>query len=212
MIITYHNIQFFRVQLGDTVIAFNPISKESKFKGGRFGADIVLITSNSSDFNGVENISSKNKEPFIISGPGEYEIQGIFIKGASSTTQYEGKKKINTVYSLTLEGMNLVFLGALESTELNDRVKNILGEVDVLFLPIGNEGTLNSADANKIAAKLGAKIIIPMHYGEVGEKDALNKFLKESGSEKIKPIEKLTLKKKDLGVDGAGEIIILKSS
>jgi len=211
MIITYHNIQFFKIQLGDTVIAFNPISKDSKFKGSRFGADITLITSNSKDFNGAESVSSKNKEPFVVSGPGEYEVQGVMIRGAASGSQYKGKTRVNTVYSLSLEGINIGFLGSIESPDLSDEAKKILGEVDVLFVPIGGEGTLSPADANKVATKLGAKIIIPMHYGEVGEKDALDKFLKESGFEKLKPVEKLTIKKKD--VDSAeGEVIVLSAN
>jgi hypothetical protein len=72
----------------------------------------------------------------------------------------------------------------------------------------GGEGVLNADLAYKLVVKLEPKIIIPMHYGEVGEKDALKKFLKEAG-EDIKPIEKLTLKKKDLeGKEGSeGQVI-----
>ena len=48
-----------------------------------------------------------------------------------------------------------------------------------------------------------------MHYGQIGNKDALKLFLKEAG-EDVKPIEKLTVKKKDL--EGKeGEIIVLES-
>ncbi|AKM84274.1 TPA: hypothetical protein DCZ46_02915 [Candidatus Campbellbacteria bacterium] len=210
MIITYHNIEFFKVQFGDIVIAFNPISKDSKFKGPRFGADIAIITANSVDLNGVESVSSKNKEPFVISGPGEYEIKGIFIRGVFYNTQYKGKSRINTVYSLTLDGIKIGFLGALDSIELGENAKSVLGDVEVLFTPIGGDGVLNASDAHKLATKLGAKIIIPMHYGDVGEKDALKKFLKEGGEENVKPVDKLTIKKKDLeGRDG--EIIVLNS-
>ena len=211
MIITYHNIQFFKVQQGDTVIAFNPISKKSNFKGSRFGADLALVTSNSVDFNGIENVTSKNKDLFVVDGPGEYEVQGVFIKGAVSGSKYKDKERVNTVYSLVLDGIKLGFLGALGSIELDEQAKAILGEIDILFVPIGNEGTLNPADANKLATKLGAKIIIPMHYGDVGEKDALKTFLKESGSEDVKPVEKLTIKKKDVA-DKQGEVVVLKSS
>ena len=211
MIITYHNIEFFKVQQGDLVLAFNPISKESKFKGPRFGADIVLVTANSVDLNGIDNASSKNKEPFVISGPGEYEIGGIFIKGFFYKTQYKGKDRVNTVYVVTVDGITLGFLGALDSLELNDTSKAMLADVDVLFVPIGGEGVLGASDANKLATKLGAKIIIPMHYGDVGEKDALKKFLKEGGEDDLKPIDKLTLKKKDL--EGKeGDVVVLDSS
>lgn len=208
MIITYHNIEFFKLQLGDTVIAINPISKDSKFKGSRFGADIVLVTANSSDFNGIEVVSSKSKEPLVVNSPGEYEVQGVFIKGFFSETQYKEKKRINTIYTLNFDGMNIGFLGALESKDLDDKTKLELVDMDILFVPIGGEGVLNASDARSLANKLGAKTVIPMHYGEVGEKDALKKFLKEGGSEDTKPLDKLTIKKKDIE-DEVGNIIVL---
>ncbi len=57
MIITNLGIESFKVQFGDTTIAFNPISKESKFKSTRFFADIALVSLNHPDMNGSENLS-----------------------------------------------------------------------------------------------------------------------------------------------------------
>jgi hypothetical protein len=56
MIITYQGVEFFKVQFGNTTIAFNPISKDSKFKPTRFFADIALVSLNDKDMNGVENL------------------------------------------------------------------------------------------------------------------------------------------------------------
>ncbi len=209
MIITYHNIQFFKLQFGDTVVAFNPISKKSKHKFSRFGSDIALITTNDEDFNGIDNVTSKNRQPFIIEGSGEYEVKQVFIKGALSKTKYKGEERLNTIYSLTLDGMKIGFLGCLESNGLDEKVKSILDNIDILFVPIGGDGVLDASESHKIANKLGAKIIIPMHYGDVGEKDSLKKFLKEGGEEKLKSTDKLTIKKKDL-VDKQGEMVVLK--
>ena len=104
--------------------------------------------------------------------------------------------------------MNICFLGALSDTNLSKEVKEELGDVDILFLPIGGDGVLDAAKAEKLSVEIEPKIIIPMHYGEVGTKDALKKYLKEAGDENVKPIEKLTLKKKDL--EGKeGETIVL---
>ena len=90
MIITYYGGEFFKVQFGDTTLAFNPISKDSKLKSSRFGADIVLSTTYHSDFNGVEQVSHGDKKPFVISGPGEYEVKEVFIKGLPSESKYGG--------------------------------------------------------------------------------------------------------------------------
>ena len=154
--------------------------------------------------NGTENLSYNGKEPFVISGPGEYEIKGIFIKGFASKSVYGGKEKINTIYSVSLENMNICFLGALSDINLSSEVKEELGDVDVLFLPVGGDGVLDAAKAEKLSVEIEPKIIIPMHYDAA----ALKKYLKEAGEENVKPIEKLTLKKKDL--EGKeGESIVL---
>ncbi|MGB8815712.1 MAG: MBL fold metallo-hydrolase [Minisyncoccia bacterium] len=211
MIITYQGIEFFKVQFGDVTIALNPVSKESKFKTAKFGSDIAIISADDDDFNGADVVAFAEKAPFVISGPGEYEIKGITIKGFLSKTKYGGKEKINTVYSINLENMNLCFLGAFEGSELPKNIVEGIGDVDILFIPIGGDGVLNPAQAEKISVEIEPKIIIPMHYGEVGDKDALKKFLKECGEENVKPIDKLTIKRKEL--EGKeGEVVVLSAN
>lgn len=199
MIITFHGAEFFKIQFGDTILATNPISKDSKIKGVRFGADVALISLNHKDMNGTDQLSFGERQPFVISGPGEYETKGVFIKGWKSSSEYDGKKSINTLYKILMENMNLCFLGALDNDKSipSDMLESMEEDIDILFVPIGGEGVLSADLAYKLAVKLEPKLIIPMHYGEVGEKDALKKFLKEAGDD-VKPIDKLTLKKKDL--------------
>lgn len=206
MIITYHGLEFFKIQFGDIIVAFNPPSKESKFKSSRFGADIVLISLNHEDFNGSDTLSYGDKMPFVINGPGEYEIKNIFVKGFFSTSSYKDKK-INTIYFLKLESMNICFLGALGSADLSQEIKEKMDDIDILFVPIGNKEVLDSTDAYKLAVKLQPKIIIPMHYSD--DKDpCLKTFLSEEGIKNLEPLDKLTLKRKDL-VNKDGEIVVL---
>ena len=208
MIITYQGIEFFKLQVGDTVFAVNPISKESKFKPSRFGADVVLVSASHPDFNGADQMGFGEKKPFVISGPGEYEIKGVFVRGFSSVSHHGGKDLINTIYLLSLDSINLCFLGAHDSTEIPTEMAEIIEDIDILFVPIGGEGVLDASAAYKLAVKLEPKLIIPMHYGDVGSKTALKTFLKEGGEEDLKAEDKLTIKKKDL--EGKeGEIVLL---
>jgi L-ascorbate metabolism protein UlaG (beta-lactamase superfamily) len=205
MIITYQGRQSFKVQFGDTVLAFDPVSKDSEHKSVSFGADIALISLNHPDMNGVEQASRGEKQAFIINSPGEYEVGGVFVKGSSSVSNYGGEKHINTIYNVNLEGMNLCFLGALGETAISPEAKSSIENVDILFVPISGEehGVLNANDAYKFAVSLEPSVIIPMNY----DNKSLQMFLKE-GSSDAKPIDKLTIKKKDL--EGKeGEIIVL---
>jgi len=207
MIITYLGGESVKVQFGDTILAFNPISKESKLKPTKFGADIALVSINHPDMNGVEQVSFGEKKAFAISGPGEYEVKGVFIKGLASESEYEKEKRINTIYTVSLEGMNICFLGAINQAELPKEAEEAIDGIDVLFVPIGGDGVLDPAKAYKLAVSIGPKIMIPIHYGEIGAKDALKAFLKEAG-ESPKPEAKLTLKKKDLEGKDADVVVL----
>ncbi len=207
MIITYLGSHFVKVQFGDTVLAFNPVSKDSSLKSAKFGADIVLTSVNHEDMNGVDQVTFGDKKPFAISGPGEYEVGGVFIKGFASTSGYDSEDRINTIYTVTLEGMNICFLGAVNTTDLPKEADEGIEDVDILFVPIGGAGALDPVQAYKMAVSMETKIIIPIgHDGG----DALKKFLKEAGeSPKAEP--KLTLKKKDLEGKEA-DVVVLEQS
>lgn len=199
MIITHYGAEFFKISFGDTTLAFNPISKKSKLKQTRFGADIALVTNEHPDMNGVDQVSHGEKEPFVVWGPGEYEILDVLIKGYPLTTAYGNEERINTAYLVKLEKMNILFLGATNTKEFPKDLNEAIDEIDVLFVPIGRDGVLGPQRAYELAVSIGPRIIIPMHYEGVGDKGVLDQFLKESGaSSNHKPVNKLTLKAKDL--------------
>lgn len=222
MIITYFGRQHFKLQVGDTTFAINPVSKDlpapqTRQAGGRggkavkYGADVCLITTNHPDYNGSEQTAHGEKVPFVINGPGEYEVKDVFIKGFGTKTKLKdgnppagGEKEYqNTSYVFTFDGIRVTFLGAL-SVALDPTHKEIIDETDVLFIPVGEDGfLLNPYDAHKLAVSLEPKLIIPMDYNE----QSLPIFLKEAGSEKIDPVEKLTIKKKDID-SKLGEVVL----
>lgn len=207
MIITYLGKQFFKIQQGNLVVAFNPISKDSKLKdkASKFGSDIALSTTNHPDFNGFEMVAHGETIPLEINGPGDYEIKDIFIKGVLTETTLNNKKYINTIYSLKIEGISLCFLGAISVEKLNSNLRGQIESPDILLVPIGNNELLSPIDAYKLAVTLEPKIIIPMDYDD----KSLKAFLKEGGQEKVSSIEKLTIKAKEL-VGREGEIVVLQ--
>ncbi len=208
MIITYFGKQFFKIQQGEMVLSFNPISKDSKSSNGtKFGSDVALITTNHPDYNGISQLSHGEREPFVVSGPGDYEVREIFVKGIMSDSNIGGKKYINTIYTLSMDNIEIVFLGALSDSSLSKEAIEAIGNPDILFIPVGGKDILDAKNASKLSASLEPKIIIPMDY----DTESLKAFLKEAGAEGVQKIDKLTLKRKDL--DGkAGEVIVLDQS
>ncbi len=210
MVISYLGGEAFKIQFGEIVIAYNPVSKASKLKSTSFGSDIALVSTNHLDLNGIENASRGDKMPFVINGPGEYETKGVFIRGYKSHSVYGGQERLNTIYVVSLENMNLCFLGALSSAEVPNKVLEELKEIDILFVPVG-EDVLSPAEAYKFAVALEPKIIVPMHYDIGDNAKALATFLKEGGENSPEKHDKLTIKTKDL--EGKeGDIVVINPS
>lgn len=204
MVISYLGGECFKVSFGDLTLALNPLGKGSKLGSGKFGADVAFVSLDHEDFNGIENAAFGERQPFVIAGPGEYEVKGVAVRGFGAPTTYAGKATINTIYSIQLEGMTLCFMGAMGSIELPAAAKQEMDEIDILFVPVGGGDVLDHAQAYKLAVGLGPKVIVPMHYDD----KSLKAFLKEAGAEATRAEEKLTVKKKDL--DGKqAEVVVL---
>ena len=204
MILTHHEGACVRISAGDTTLVLGPVSKQSKnFKPTNFGADVAFVPLNHPDMNGVEEAGRGEKVPFAVTGPGEYEVKEITVAGFPTKSKWGGSEKINTVYSLHFDGLSVLYLGALGDTNLPADVLE-MDSPDILIVPIGGNGVLSPAEAAKLSVKLEAKIIIPIMYDE----KTLKQFLKESGDEKLKPVEKLTLKPRDV-VGKENEVVVL---
>lgn len=207
MIITYHGVGFVKAQVGDLVVAFNPIGKDSKEKTSRFGADLALISNYSPRYSGIDQVTSANKDTFVIDGPGEYEKNSMFIRGVLTSGPND---TINTAYTLNLDGIQVCHLGNIVAGGLSADAKELIGPVDVIFVPIAEEGGLTPKEAIKMALSFEPSLIVPVGYNEAAGEEAVKNFLKEAGSDKAEITEKLTIKKKDL-VGKDGEVVVITS-
>lgn len=212
MILNYFGNQFFKFQVGDTVLATDPFSKESTFKAGKFGADVVLQSTIHEDMSGGDEYTYGNKTPHVLKGPGEYEVAGIFIKGYPAYTNYSeiDHAQGTTYYTFEFDGIRIAFLGAIGIPEEKGDKKfiNIEGEVDILILPVAGDGRLSAKQAAEYVNNIEPKMIIPMGFSDVKDKE-LQAFIKEIGGTAPEVQDKLTIKKKE--VDGyAQKLYILK--
>lgn len=206
MIITYHGFGFVKIQVGEKIVAINPVDKDVNFKPARFGAHLALVSVNDSYYNGVENMTLAGKEPFVVNGPGEYEVDNVFIRGLETKGP---AGEINTVYSLMIDQTRILHLGAIVDDEISPEAKEEIGEVDILFVPVDSR-IIDPKLASKLAFSFNPKIVIPVNHGVDEPKNSLSTFLKESGEEGVKEIDKLVVKKKDI-LEKEGDVIVVKS-
>lgn len=97
-------------------------------------------------------------EGLKFTGPGEYERKGIFIEGIKPDGE-------GTVFVMHLEEISVCFIGKISKLLSSDAVK-AMGDIDILFVPLGAEGTLKSSDAEKTISFIDPRIVIPIFYEE----------------------------------------------
>lgn len=192
-------------------IVIDPFDKNTGLTSPSLEADILLVTHQHSDHNNVEVIRGN---PFLISGPGEYEVKKIFIQGISAFhDNLKGKKRGKiTIYTLRAEGMKICHLADLGQRELTSGQIEKIGDVDILMIPVGGIYTISAKEATKVISQLEPKVVIPMHYKIPKLRiklDNLNKFLKTMGVKKPEIVDELSIKKKDLPEEGM-KIVTLK--
>ncbi|MFA4996011.1 MAG: MBL fold metallo-hydrolase [Patescibacteria group bacterium] len=132
---------------------------------------------------------------FSFPGPGEYEKNGIFIEGIVNNG--------NTIYLVRADDINICYLGNISHDLREDEAKEI-GDVDILFVPMGEDGSLPTKKALGLVSLIDPKIVIPMLYSDLTE------FKKSEGINDGE-IEIFKIKKADLPINERQNIILTQS-
>jgi L-ascorbate metabolism protein UlaG (beta-lactamase superfamily) len=173
-------------------------------------ADIVTV---SHDAPGHNNTDAVKGTSHVITGPGEFEIGGVFITGVQTDGGGAGKKSKervrNTLYVFDYDGLTIAHLGDLNQVPTQTEIE-ALGTVNVALVPVGGGGGLNAAKAAEVVSLLEPNIVIPMHYATPDAKlslETLNKFIKEMGLSK--PETQPSLKVTRSGLPNETHVIVL---
>ena len=209
MQIFWHGQSCFKIQGGDTAVIIDPYDKTIGLKVPRLQGNIVLTTHGHYDHNAVKAVGGN---PFIVNGPGEYEKNDIFILGLSSWhDEVKGAERgPNTIYIITMEGMNIAHLGDLGHVLEGEQLAK-LDNIDILLIPVGGVYTLDAKKAAQVVSQIEPRIVIPMHYKIPGlniKLDSVENFIKEMGVSKPEKVDKFKIAKKDLPADKI-EVVIL---
>lgn len=170
-------------------------------------ADVVTISHAHEDHNAAHLVEGN---PFVIRGPGEYEIKGISVIGVSSYHDAEAgaARGKNTMYKFEIDGVKILHLGDLGHVLSSAQVDQLDG-VDILIIPIGGTYTIDAEKAAQVISDIEPRIIIPMHDSR-SNKDlaSVDAFLKHMNKEGIVPVPKLTVSRDKLPVEV--QIVILE--
>lgn len=210
MNITWHGQSCFHIaaSLGkneQVSLAINPFEGALGVRLSALEVDVLLL----SNGNYSKDIKSKS---FLIEGPGEYEVKNVFVQGISSEGESGKEKRENTIYTIEVEDLKICHLGDFSQKELTEEQLEKIGEIDVLMVPVGGVNDFGAKEAVKVMAQIEPRITIPMTYQIPRLKtklEGVDKFLKAVGIKNLKPLNKLSVKKKDILPEEA-KIIVLE--
>jgi L-ascorbate metabolism protein UlaG (beta-lactamase superfamily) len=127
-------------------------------------ADLVLVTHEHLDHNGVEVVDGE--PPVLRSTAGRLDSPiGEVVAIASEHDDVAGTLRgPNTIFCFTLGGLRLCHLGDFGQPALRPEQRDAIGEVDVLFAPIGGGPTAGGAGAAALVRSVAPRLVVPMHY------------------------------------------------
>ena len=127
-------------------------------------ADLVLVTHEHRDHNGVEAIGGD--PPVLRSTAGRLDSPvGEVIAVASEHDDQAGTTRgPNTIFCFGLDGLRFCHMGDFGQAELRAAQREAIGAVDVLFVPVGGEVTIGDTAAADVVRSVRPRVVVPMHY------------------------------------------------
>ena len=191
----------FRIKGRQATVITDPYPPDLGYSLGKLTAHIVTVSHRHPGHSYIQGISD---EPRLVTGPGEYEINGVLITGIATFHDSEkGEKRgKNNVYLIEVDEILVCHLGDLGHVLTAEQVEEI-GSVDVLLLPVGGVSTINAPMAAEVVRQIEPKVVVPMHYKTSAlsrELEPVERFLKEIGVNQVESQSKLSLTRSSLPV------------
>ncbi len=208
MEITWLGHSCFLIKGKEKTIITDPCHPDLGYRLGEPEADIVTLSHFHPGHSYIEGVAN---DPRQIRSPGEYEIGGVFITGIASfhdnkKGEVRGK---NTIYVVEMDGMTLCHLGDL-GHPLDSHLIEEIGDISILFLPVGEVSTITIDTATEIIRQLEPAIVIPMHYKTevfTGNLSPVDKFLDTMRIRELEAKPKLSITSSSL--PGGTQTIVL---
>ncbi len=186
MRLVWHMHSCFEINDQATVVMDPHDGRSIGVKPPSLKADVVTISHDHFDHNAVRVIKG---DYVVVKDVTPKNVRGVAIRGITGfhdDVNGEKRGKMN-IFHLTLDGVRFCHLGDLGHMLSGPQIEE-LGEVDVLFVPVGGVFTIDGAQAQDLVKKIGPKVAIPMHFRVGGLSMSIQNadgFLKGLPEEKI---------------------------
>jgi L-ascorbate metabolism protein UlaG (beta-lactamase superfamily) len=183
----------FRLRGRDATVVTDPCARASGYSMGRVTADVVTVSNPHPHHAAVDEIPNG---PTVVDGPGEYEVQGVFITGVRTRPHASGERNPrNTAYIISIDDLTVCHLGDLASILTAEQIE-LMKDVDVLLVPVGGHCTIGPAEAVEVISQVEPRLVLPMHYAtevSTSELEGVDRFLREMGLAQVEPQARLNV-------------------
>ncbi len=174
MIIRWHGQSAFTLTGSEHTVAIDPFGPFPPEVAARItfayppiashSAHLLLVTHEHRDHNAVEVVTG---DPHVIrSTAGRFETPvGEVVAIASEHDAAAGTARgPNTIFAFALDGLRIAHFGDFGQAGLRPEQRAAIGEVDLVFIPVGGGPTIGAAAAAEIVRDLAPAYAVPMHY------------------------------------------------
>lgn len=201
MEIVWHGLSCFRfMERGLGSVVTDPYGSESGLPDLKLRADIIAISHDDTCHNNEKAVRGNRR---VITGPGEYEIGGVFITGLSLVRKKDSKQngsQPNTMYVFDFNGLRVAHLGNLSYVPSQAQIEDV-GAIQIALVPVGGGNVLSPSQASEVISLIEPSIVIPMQYAtgkEAVKLGSVTPFLKEMGIASLEPLPSLKISQSSL--------------
>ena len=209
MDIKFYGQACFSIEDSGFTVVTDPFQEEIGLKVPDLKANVVTVSHDSPAHN---NAASVGGSPKIFSWPGEYETGGVHFKCIHSfhNPKEDEEQLENNITVIHFNGIRLCHLGA-QGTKLTPEQLEQVGDADILFIPVGGKGCIDSKKAKEVVEQIEPRIIVPMIYDTEGSKlglGTLEDFLKVMGGSAEEAVDVFKVKKSELPEDNSKLVVL----
>lgn len=161
--IRWHGHSCFEITNDVTIVTDPHDGKSIGIPTPNVAGDIILVSHNHYDHNSVKSVEKENSK--VITDERKRTVGSIQISGIPAFHDTaQGERRGNMIlYKFTCDDITFCHLGDL-GHELDEKSVQQIGTIDILFIPVGGNYTIDAEQAWRVIQMLKPKITIPMHY------------------------------------------------
>jgi len=174
MQVEWYGQSAFRLSTAEKTVAIDPFADLSQLtgRGMQFdypaiegvSADLLLVTHEHMDHNGVEVIGGDPKILRSTAGKLESPIGEVTAIASEHDEAAGTERGPNTIFVFELDNLRVCHFGDFGQSALRDEQAEAIGRVELLIVPVGGGPTAGARQAAAIVDRLSPRWVVPMHY------------------------------------------------